>query len=163
MENVKAHPVKTTHGADEAGNIYNIKTGRLMKQQKDQYGYYYFGSHRSAKFIYECFNGVKTDKNTVIDHIDNDKSNNSIKNLQEISQSDSIIKKYQNGYTKKGNNNISVEATNINTGETTKYDSIYLAGKVLNIVPASINRVIKGHQNTAISKNDGIKYSFKKL
>lgn len=162
----KAHPKFTNYGVDENSNPINIKTKKKLKTSVDQYGYYRVHVRlnnksytiRFSRFVYECHNGLITDGD-VIDHKDNDISNNKIENLEKITQAENIKRKFDRGYknviTKKG-----VIAKNETTGAVTEYTSLYKAGKGLNIVPASVNRVCKGNQKTAISKTDGTHYSF---
>lgn len=83
------------------GNIKNHKN-QIKKHYSSQDGYC-FTTFRDknkktfSKFIHQLVwqyfgNGEISDHNKVIDHIDNDKTNNRIDNLQLISQRDNIIK-----------------------------------------------------------------------
>ena len=58
---------------------------------------------------------------------------------------------------------IRVRATNINSGESFDYDSIYRCGKGLDINHGSIYRVLNGIYKTATNKIDKNKYTFKRL
>lgn len=166
--NFHLHPIYKNYGADENGKAYNFKTGRLLKQSVDKYGYSHLGvrenkNHpktvRTNRFIYECFNGVSTNDD-VIDHINNDKSDNSIKNLQKITQKQNILNKFVGGY-KQDTHKKQIKGKKYGSNDDpTIYKSIYGASQVLNIVPASISRVCKKLQQTAKSKNDGEKYEF---
>jgi hypothetical protein len=172
MENVeiKQHPVYTAYGADCNGIAYNFKKSAAIKITNDKYGYSYIhisikGFHKSlrlSRFVYECFNGsipVGLD----IDHINNIRNDNRIINLLAINHPDNIKKKYTGGYV---NNHVKIgcgkhiEALNLQNNVLTYYNSLYGAGVALNIVPASVRRVCRCQQHSAISKDSGIRYSF---
>ena len=90
------HPIYTNFGANKFGQIYNKKTKRVsigcisnsgyMKKTLNQIGLLpkkYF-IHR---FVYECFNG-DIPPNYEINHIDSNKQNNCIKNLELMTRSE---------------------------------------------------------------------------
>ena len=58
---------------------------------------------------------------------------------------------------------IKVRAINMNTGESSDYDSINKCSKGLDIVHASIGKVLSRIQETANSKLDKNKYTFEHL
>ena len=58
---------------------------------------------------------------------------------------------------------IKVRAINMNTGESSDYDSINKCSKGLDIEHASIRKVLSGICKTATSKLDKNKYTFKRL
>ena len=71
----------------------------------------------------------------------------------DVVESENILKKYTDGYKQhdtQKNKKKEVLCLDIVNNTETIYKSIYVAGKVLNIVPASIDRVCKGIQHTAI-------------
>ena len=111
-----------------------------------------------SRFVYECFNNNFIDKGLDIDHINGNKEDNRIENLQMITHRDNILKrtKRETPYSKAKQ----IKAININTGEESYYNSMSSCGKILNIVCISICRAAQGIQKTAISKNDGIHYKF---
>ena len=116
--------------------------------------------YHKHRFIFECFHGKINDVKLVVDHINNIKIDNRLENLQLITQSQN--KKKENI---KGKNlpPIRVRATNINSGESSDYHSIYECSKRLDINPASIIKVLKGIYKTATSKIDKNKYKFEKI
>lgn len=168
---IKQHPIYRNYGADRDGVVYNFKKLSRLHKHNDKYGYSYFNirfggiskSLRVGRFVFECFNGLIPGESN-IDHINNVRDDNKITNLRAISHSDNIKKKYTGGYLnnhmKKGHGK-HVEACNLDNNVLTYYNSIYGAGVALNIVPASVNRVCRGQQKTAISKDTNVKYSFK--
>ena len=66
---------------------------------------------------------------------------------------------------RKGENRppIRVRATNINSGESSEYDSLHKCSKDLDILDSSIRRVLDGTNNSATSKKNKNKYTFEKL
>jgi hypothetical protein len=167
---IKSHPIYEKYGSNEVGEIYNIKKQRIIKQTTDKYGYKYVGIRkdnkmhtvRSSRFIYECFNGI-IGVDLCIDHINNKREDNRLVNLQTLTQSENCLKKFTSGYIQHNLHKKRILCIDVLTKEESIYGSIYGAGKILNIVPASINRVCKGMQHTAISKNTQKKYNFKIL
>lgn len=163
----KSHPTYTAYGADKAGNIYN-KHNKKLSLHDNGNGYLYVGlscdskhhNIRASRFIYECFNGI-VEKYKIIDHIDNNKLNNKLENLQMITQSANCKKHYKT-YEKKYIPAMQVEALNLETNEKKIYKSMTEAGKVLDIKPACIKRICDGIQHMSISKIDGKKYFFKR-
>lgn len=167
---IKAHPTYENYGSNEEGEIYNIKKQRIIKQTMDKYGYKYVGVRkdkktytvRSSRFIYECFHGI-IGIDLCIDHINNKSFDNRLVNLQTLSQSENCRKKFTSGYIQHDLHKKRILCIDVLTKEETIYKSIYGAGKILNIIPASINRVCKCMQHTAKSKNNQKLYTFKLL
>lgn len=155
----KTHITYTLYGADENGNIYNLKTKRALKQStyngekmvsiKKEDGNYI--PKKSCEIVYECFNG-KIKEGHIIKHLSGDNGDNKISNLSTVSIEEYCISK--------GEGVVSVD---IETKAEKVYKNINSCAKALNIVPASVNRVLIGRQKTAISKIDGTKYTFKYL
>ena len=85
-----------------------------------------------------------------IDHINEIKKDNRIKNLQLLTHKQNIEK----------SNNKPIISTCINTGKEKRFISIKEASKELNIFESNICRKIKSRK-TATSKKDGKKYTFK--
>ena len=85
------HPVLVRYAADRQGHIYSPTARILAGQQHLGYARHNFmrGSDSivmlAHRFVYECFHGLIEDTKLEVDHIDSDKSNNSIDNLQLLS------------------------------------------------------------------------------
>ena len=90
----------------------------------------------------------------------NIKTDNRLQNLQLISQSQNKKKENPKGGKLPP---IRVRATNINSGESTDYDSIRKCGIRLDINHGSIHSVLNGIYKTATSKLDKNKYKFEKI
>ena len=134
------------------------KFGYLQITVRDEGIQKYYLKHR---FIFECFHGKINNAKLVVDHINNIKTDNQLQNLQLITQSQNMKKEHR-----KGNENrppIRVRAVNINSGESTDYDSIYECSKKLDINVGSICSVLKGITKTATNKIDKNKYKFEKI
>ena len=162
------HPVYDKWEANRKGVVRNVVNkkdiGNLEKSGYLRIAVYDNGTKKhylKHRFIYECFHGLITNTKLVIDHMNNIKTDNQLKNLQLITQSQNVKKDYRKD--KNLPPAIRVRAVNINTGESSDYDSITKCSKCLDITPASISDVLKGRQKTATSKLDKNKYKFEKL
>lgn len=83
---IKVHPIYTRYGIDEDLVVWFIPKKRRVNPVKGSLGYLVFNAGRTQqyyhRFIVECLLGKKLDKNQVIDHIDEVKTNNSLTNLR---------------------------------------------------------------------------------
>ena len=89
------HPTFSKYAASKEGEILNVKTGRILKKNLTDQGYYQFKvndkkltkpkNYYIHRFEWECVRGV-IPEGFVIDHIDSVKTNNKIENLQLLSQ-----------------------------------------------------------------------------
>lgn len=99
--NIKNHPIYTRYSADTNGNIYGIR-GTIISLCNDTMGYPSFRLHdrispitnqamttRAHRFIWECHHGLITD-HKVINHIDGNKSNNVLANLELVTQKENM-------------------------------------------------------------------------
>ena len=95
------HPFHKDYLASCYGKILSLKRNkkRILKLNTLRNGYLYFGLHINNtqknylvhRFVYECFKGV-IPKGMETDHIDADKKNNSISNLQLLTKKENIRK-----------------------------------------------------------------------
>ena len=120
-------------------SIYNKK----LKKMKT------FAQHR---FVYEVFKG-KIPPNFEIDHINEIKSDNRIKNLQLLTHKQNVEK----------SRNKPIISINFATGEQKRFVSVKKASDKLNINAGNIssNCYQRKNHKTAKSKKDGCKYTFK--
>ena len=153
------HPVFTKYAASKDGNIINVKTKRIIKMFNNGNGYLFFAiygekrkNYYQHRYVYEVFKG-KIPPNLEIDHINNLKSNNRIKNLQLLSRQQNNEKSH----------NKPIISTCINTGKEKRFISIKEASKELNIFDSNISAICKNKNKTAKSKKDGCKYTFRYL
>ena len=85
------HPVYDLYASDENGNIIHIINKVPTKGAKNHNGYMHCGVRKHAQpsyktyqvhqFLWECFNGV-IPEGKVIDHINNNREDNCLCNLQ---------------------------------------------------------------------------------
>lgn len=96
---IKMHPYWTHYGSDRDGNIYTFKNGKVRErvQCKNGRGYTQFGVRQYGinkmylchRFAWECWNGI-IPKGMQIHHIDHNKKNNGLDNLQMVTQEENM-------------------------------------------------------------------------
>ena len=158
------HPIFTNYAASKDGEILNVKTGRILKKNLTDQGYYQFKisdknlikpkNYYIHRFEWECVKGV-IPEGFVIDHIDSVKTNNKIENLQLLTVSENI---------RKGNSK-PILSFNIKNNKQKNYESITSASLELDIsfsIISNICRKVK-YYKTVISKKDGDRYTFEFL
>lgn len=92
---IKDYPM---YSVSNLGSIKNNKTGRILKQLNDNRGYlqvrlYNNGkakTYKVHKIVFETFKGKITNK-MVINHKDGNKYNNSLKNLEGVTQQYNVL------------------------------------------------------------------------
>ena len=94
------HPVFTNYAASKEGEVINVKTGRkLLKMGKNHAGYYRFGlQHKKRRkhyfqhrFVFEAIKG-DIPEGFEIDHKNEVKTDNRIKNLQLLTRNQNVEK-----------------------------------------------------------------------
>ena len=140
------HPIYDLYGADKNGNIKNIVKKVPMKGNKNHSGYMMCCVRKHAqkgqktyfvhRFVWECFKGIIAE-GKVIDHINEDKEDNRLCNLQLMTQQQNCKKSAKNrDYTFASENHKYrkyVKATNIETNEVSHYNSLYATQQQLGI------------------------------
>lgn len=133
------------------GRVMNINTKRLLKSYIDNTGYLCVNLwknnkgkiHRIHKLVYCIFNNDNDLNGYVIDHIDGNKLNNNISNLEKVTyQENNLRAVYSTG---KNNSNKSVIQLDDNRQKIAEFASIAEAQRKLDI--SNISRAIKkqGH------------------
>jgi hypothetical protein len=85
------HPTITTHCANKKGEVYNIKTGKLVKgTSRPVYGYirdkFKDKTYERHRFLCECWYNTLIGDKYQVDHIDRNASNNNYSNLQMLTR-----------------------------------------------------------------------------
>ena len=156
------HPVFSNYAANKNGEVINVKRGKNMKMNKVGSGYLQFSIYNKKiekrnnyyqhRFVYEVFKGV-IPRFFEIDHINNLKTDNQIKNLQLLTHKQNIEKSHSKP----------IISINIETGKEKNFNSIQAAAIKLDINFSSISKICRNKNKTATSKKDGNKYTFKFL
>ena len=156
------HPVFSNYAANKNGEVINVKTGRNMKMNKVGGGYLQFTicskklekrkNYYQHRFVFEVFKG-SIPRFFEIDHRDNNKKNNRIKNLQLLNHRKNIQKSH----------NKPIISISIETGEEKKYVSLTKASIELDIKVTHISSICRQRKyyKTATSKKDGYNYTFR--
>ena len=169
----RIHPVYNLYAGNRQGEVIHISKSVPMKDNYINTGYLIVTVRGSGdlkrktvrvhRFIYECYNGLIPD-GMVIDHINDIKDNNRLKNLQLMThQQNSIKSAAKRDYlflTHNDKNAKKIKATNLETNEISYYNSLSAAAKHYGINPGAIYMCCQGTQKSSTSKKDGCKYSF---
>ena len=136
----------------DEGCVINKVTGHILYGNKKKTGYYevilidderqknYFLLHRliAGAFI------PRPDDAEEVNHINGDKSDNSVKNLEWVTHAENLKHAYETGLRKDDVSPRAVVGTNMETGEQIKFSSIYKASRFLNISQGNICMCCKG-------------------
>ena len=156
------HPIFNDYAASKNGNILSLKTKKILKMNKERQGYLKFViynkkiekplNYKQHRFVYEVFKGA-IPSCLEIDHRNNVKTDNRIKNLHLLTKKQNIEKSH----------NKPIISISIETGDKIRFDSIKKAGKELNIHTNHICGICRQRKSykTATSKKDGKKYTFR--
>lgn len=91
IDNLKEHPESKNYLACACGAIYSKYKNGFIKQQTRKDGYLQFIFHGknklSHRFVSECFKGLNKKE---INHINGNKQDNSIKNIEFVTRSENI-------------------------------------------------------------------------
>ena len=155
------HQVFSKYAASKNGEVINVKTGRIIKMIKCN-GYLYFNicdkklekpkNYYQHRFVFEVFRGP-IPRCFEVDHINNVKSDNRIKNLQLLSHKQNVGK----------SKNKPIISISIETGEERRIISIQVASTELKINYSHISNICckRKSYKPATSKKTGTKYTFK--
>ena len=153
------HPFSKYYLASKSGQILSLKWNkrRILKLNNNCWGYLVFNFYENNKkrqyfvhrFVYECFKGT-IPKGMHTDHCDNNKKNNSIKNLQLLSPRENQHK----------SNCKKVISLNLETKEEKIFDSLTQVAEFHQIINSSITLNCQKKIKFCKSKKDGKRYQF---
>lgn len=143
------------------GRIKRVETDRILKACKDKGGYLRVNLSKNSvtstntlhRLVAEAFI-PNTDNKPEVNHIDEDKTNNSINNLEWSTRKYNLNHGTRNKRISK-TQSIPIIATNIKTGESTEFYGTNDCARHLGLYSSNITRVLKG-----VSKQTG-GYTFK--
>ena len=169
------HPIYNLYAGSKDGNVINIIKQLPHKGNKNLGGYMQIKVRKHAqpsqkryyvhRFVWECFNGVILE-GKVIDHINNDKEDNRLCNLQLVTQQQNCKKSAKDRdftfVAENRKNRRCVKAINKNTNEVTYYNSMYAIQQHIGINAGIVKMVCEGLNNckSGISKKYGHSYKF---
>ena len=156
------HPVFSNYAASKNGNVLSLRSKKIISMAKNGSGYLYFNiydeklekrkNYTQHRFVYEVFRGP-IPRCFEVDHINEIKSDNRIKNLQLLSHKHNIEK----------SKNRPIISINIETGKERRYNSIKTAAIELDISAGNISKVCRKKGKSLSSRKNGKKYTFKYL
>ena len=168
------HPIYNEYGASKSGKVIYFQTMNKFSGTNNHTGYLSVAvksndnkrkTMQAHRFIWECFYGV-IPNGMVIDHVNDIKDDNRIKNLQMMTQQDNCLKTAKKrDYAFAANNHKNrrcVKATNCETKEVSYFNSMYSIKEHLGINPGLVKMVAEGLNmcKTAISKMNHQAYIF---
>ena len=157
------HPVFYRYAASKNGDILSLKSEKILKMKKIRGGYLSFvicdkklekpKDYLQHRFVYEVFKG-EIPRCKQVDHINEVKADNRIKNLQLLTPQKNSEK----------SNSKPIISTNLETGKE-RFISIKKASDELNIHAGNISNICckRKSYKSATSKKDNQKYTFRFL
>ena len=158
------HPMFYRYAASKNGDILSLKSEKILKMKKIRGGYLSFvicdkklekpKDYLQHRFVYEVFKG-EIPRCKQVDHINEVKADNRIKNLQLLTPQKNSEK----------SNSKPIISTNLETGKERRFISIKKASDELNIHASNISCICCKRKSckTAKSKKDNQKYTFRYL
>ena len=153
------HPYHKDYLASRCGKILSLKWNkkRILKLHSNCWGYLVFNFYKNNnkkkyfvhRFVFETFKG-EIPKGIHTDHCDNNKKNNSIKNLQLLSPRENQHK----------SNCKKVISLNLETKEEKIFDSLTQVAEFHQIINSSITLNCQKKIKFCKSKKDGKRYQF---
>ena len=154
------HLVFSNYASNKNGDILSLKTKKILSMLKGTNGYLFFKlydkklekpiNYSQHRFVYEVFRGT-IPRCFEVDHINEIKIDNRIKNLQLLSHKNNIEK----------SKNRPIISINIETGKERRYNSIKTAAIELDISAGNISKVCRKKGKSLSSRKNGMKYTFK--
>ena len=157
--------------ADSNGKLYYQKTKREIPQQRHNSGYmkakvpkaYGEKGHDTVlvhRAIWECFNGLMS-PNIEVDHINDDRADNRLCNLQLLSRQDNCKKttRRPEWINPKHRPIVPVVSTCLDQCQQKEFPSITQAAKALGVNKKSISDIVTGRRQST-KAIDGTRYTF---
>ena len=166
---IAQHPIYKNYGVKEDGTILNLKTMRRLKPETNNRGYsriwvYKNGNPRRYcvhRFVFESFKG-DIPIELQVDHIDNDKQNNCIDNLQLLTSVENCQKAPVGKRRENGKPPVSVVSICVETGERQTFPSMNGAARALRVSFGPISKIVRNKARSTQSKTTGQWYKFEK-
>lgn len=152
----------TNYEISNLGNVRNVKTKRVLKPSVSNKGYYLVALSKNGKSHTYTIHKLVAEHFLVINHKDHNKLNNSIDNLEYVTQQENIQLAFKNGRCDKvkqkakqnilkasNSEKIKVNQYDINGNFIKQWNYIREVQKALNINNANIVACCKGKRKTA--------------
>ena len=148
------YPVKGWEGLYEInknGEVRNAKNKNTIVGDINNCGYYRVSLYNQGqskryfrhRLVAEQFLD-KPEGKDFVNHIDGDKSNNSLENLEWVSQSENEKHAFENGLKQKTNKPFIIEFVN---GDIKEYENQYVCAKEIGCSQSSIKNWLNGQRN----------------
>ena len=148
------YPVKGWEGLYEInknGEVRNAKNKNTIVGDINNCGYYRVSLYNQGqskryfrhRLVAEQFLD-KPEGKDFVNHIDGDKSNNSLENLEWVSQSENEKHAFENGLKQKTNKPFIIEFVN---GDIKEYENQYVCAKEIGCSQSSVKNWLNGQRN----------------
>ena len=129
------------------GEVKNLNTNRILKRSKHNHGHLvvqlyknHVGSTKNIQYLVAQAFIPNPENKPNVNHIDEDKTNNNVNNIEWVIPAES------NGHKKQ---RISIIATNLKTGESQEFNSTNECARQLGVNSTGINHALKGRRKQA--------------